>query len=77
MYLEIFLFHFKLHIVLGVFETTDTRVELVEQGNQLGYIRFIVTHTAVYSMSIVLCNNKTLRIALKIEIGTVPLKKKT
>ena len=29
-YLEIFLFDFKLHIVLGEFEATDTRVELVE-----------------------------------------------
>jgi len=36
-YLEIFLFDFELHIVLGEFEATDTRVELVEQCYQLGY----------------------------------------
>ena len=31
LYLEIFFSDFKLHIVLGEFETTDTLVELVEQ----------------------------------------------
>ena len=31
LYLEIFLSDFKLHIVLGEFETTDTLVELVQQ----------------------------------------------
>ena len=44
MYLKIFLFHFKLHIVLGDFEATDTCVELVEQGYQLSYSKIHNQH---------------------------------